>query len=139
LSAAAADKVLNRNKLQMSQEQAQEQAQDPIVQMQMQEVQIKAQEVQRKAQKDQQDFQLEQEWLRLEQAKINVPPTPPKPPEPPDPVRIAEVQIKEQEVQRKTEKDAMDHFIEQERLRLEAIKVAMMGDKDSKARPERKK
>jgi hypothetical protein len=132
LSAAAADKVLNRNKLEISQQQAQEQAQDPIVQMQMQEVQIKQQEVQRKMQKDQMDFALEQERLKIEQARANVPQSAPTPPEPPDPIRMAEVQIKEQEVQRKVQKDQLDHFIEQERLRLEAIKVALEGKKEKK-------
>jgi hypothetical protein len=42
----------------MAQQQAQQAAQDPVVQMQQQELQIKMAEVQRKAQKDQADVQL---------------------------------------------------------------------------------
>ena len=58
LLAQAAAQLLEKNKSEMAQRQAQQQAQDPIVQMQQQELQIKAQEQQRKAQKDQVDAQL---------------------------------------------------------------------------------
>jgi len=146
LTAAAADKVLQRNKLEMSQAQAQEQAQDPIIQMQMQEVQIKQadvqvkqSEVQRKAQKDQMDFLLAQEKLKIEQAKAsmpqNVPTAPPMPPAPPtptapDPAKMAELQIKqsetllkEAEIERKTRKDQMDHQIDQAKIEADLQKT----------------
>jgi len=136
LTAAAADKVLQRNKLEMSQEQAAEQAQDPIVQMQMQEVQIKQAEVQRKMQKDQMDFAIEQERLKIEQVKASMPPTPVQAPNAPpavpqpDPAKMAEMQIKqietqlkEAEIQRKAQKDQLDHQVDIQRLRLEREKV----------------
>lgn len=143
LTAAAADKVLQRNKLEISQEQAQEQAQDPIIQMQMQEVQIKQadvqvkqSEVQRKAQKDQMDFALAQEKLKLEQMKANMPqsapaaPAPPPAPPAPDPSKMAEMQIKqsetllkEAEIERKTRKDQMDHEIDRAKLEVDLQKT----------------
>ena len=48
---------------------AQEQAKDPLIQMQQAELQIKAQEVQRKSQKDQTDAALRNEQLKLQKAK----------------------------------------------------------------------
>jgi hypothetical protein len=140
LSAAAADKVLHRNKLEMSQEQAQQQAQDPVIQMQMQEVQIKQAdvqvkqaEVQRKMQKDQMDFAIEQERLKIEQVKASMPQSAPAAPPPlpqPDPrllmeaqtkqaelqVKQAELQIKQAELQRKAKKDLMDYDVNQARV-----------------------
>ena len=70
IMAQAAQKLLAQNQTQAKQAQAQQQAQDPIIQMQMQELQIKQQEQQRKAQKDQQDFQLKQQQLQIEQNRI---------------------------------------------------------------------
>jgi hypothetical protein len=58
LAAAASQKLLQSNQAMVAQAQAQQAAQDPIVQMQQQELQLKAAEVQRKAQKDQIDAQL---------------------------------------------------------------------------------
>lgn len=122
LTAQAADKVLNRNKLEMAQQQAQEQAQDPVVQMQMQEVQIKQAEVQRKAQKDQMDFAIAQERLKIEQARAQMPQNPPQMP---DPTKAAAVQVKAADVQRKVQKDQMDHAVDVERLRIEREKAAI--------------
>jgi hypothetical protein len=70
LVAQASAQLLQQNKAAAAQQQAQEQAQDPIVQMQMQELQIKAQEQQRKVAKDQTDAALEQEKLELERERI---------------------------------------------------------------------
>jgi hypothetical protein len=70
MSAMAATRLLQQNQQQAAQEQAQQAAQDPVVQMQMQELQIKQQEVQRKMQKDQADLQLKQQQLQVEQARI---------------------------------------------------------------------
>ena len=70
LMAQAAQKLLAQNQTQAKQTQATQQAQDPIIQMQMQELQLKAQEQQRKSQKDQQDFQIKQQQLQIEQSRI---------------------------------------------------------------------
>lgn len=68
--AQAAQQLLMLNQNQEQQMQAQQKAQDPVIQMQMQELQIKAQEVQRKAQKDQQDAQLRMQQIQIEQQRI---------------------------------------------------------------------
>ena len=56
--AQASDKLLQKDQAEAAQQQAQQAAQDPVVQMQQQELQIKAGELQRKMQKDQADLQL---------------------------------------------------------------------------------
>jgi hypothetical protein len=70
LAAAGAQKLLQANQAMMAQQQAQQAAQDPIVQMQQQELQIKAAEVQRKAQKDQVDAQLKAAQIETERMRI---------------------------------------------------------------------
>lgn len=69
--AQAAQRLLAKNSQEISQQQANQQAQDPLVQMQQQELQIKMQEVQRKAQKDQTDAQLKAEQLQVERERIH--------------------------------------------------------------------
>ena len=70
LAAAASQKLLQANQAMVAQAQAQQAAQDPIVQMQQQELQLKAAEVQRKAQKDQMDAQLKAQQIQTEQMRI---------------------------------------------------------------------
>ena len=70
LAAAASQKLLQSNQAMVAQAQAQQAAQDPIVQMQQQELQLKAAEVQRKAQKDQIDAQLKVQQIQTEQMRI---------------------------------------------------------------------
>ena len=70
LAAAGAQKLLQANQAMMAQQQAQQAAQDPIVQMQQQELQIKQAEVQRKAQKDQVDAQLKAAQIETERMRI---------------------------------------------------------------------
>jgi len=70
LAAAGAQKLLQSNQAMMAQQQAQQAAQDPIVQMQQQELQIKAAEVQRKAQKDQMDAQFKGAQIETERMRI---------------------------------------------------------------------
>ena len=65
LVAQAAAQLLQVNKSQAAQQQAQQTQQDPIVQMQQQELQIKAQEAQTKAQKVQGDLAIKQAELQL--------------------------------------------------------------------------
>ena len=70
LAAAASQKLLQSNQAMVAQAQAQQAAQDPIVQMQQQEMQLKAAEVQRKAQKDQMDAQLKAQQIETERMRI---------------------------------------------------------------------
>jgi hypothetical protein len=70
VEAMAAQKVLADGMAEAQQKQAQEQAQDPLIQMQQQELQIKAADAQRKAMKDMADMQMKAERLRLDQEKM---------------------------------------------------------------------
>jgi len=72
LTAQAAAQLLQLNMAQAQQQQAMQQAQDPIVQMQQAELQIKAEEVKRKAMKDQADIALAQARLKVEQERIAI-------------------------------------------------------------------
>ena len=72
LVAEASTQLLQMHQGQAAQAQAQQQAQDPLIQMQQQELQIKAQKEQREAQKDAADIQLAQERLQLEKERIAV-------------------------------------------------------------------
>jgi hypothetical protein len=70
LLAQAAKQLLQTNQAFVAQQQAQQQAQDPIIQMQQQELQLKAAEQQRKVQKDQVDAQLRLKQLEIEHERI---------------------------------------------------------------------
>jgi hypothetical protein len=72
LVAQASQQLLQIHKGQAAQQQAQQVAQDPLIQMQQQELQIKQQEVQIKAQKNQTDAQLAEQKLQLERDRIGV-------------------------------------------------------------------
>jgi hypothetical protein len=72
LSAAGADKLLQSNKAEASQQKAQQQEQDPIIQMQKAELEIKKQESQVKAEKTKADIQLDIAKLELEREKATV-------------------------------------------------------------------
>lgn len=66
----AAEQLLQKNTAEARQKQAQQQAQDPIVQMQQKELQIKELEAQAKAQKMQADTALDQAKLELDKLKL---------------------------------------------------------------------
>jgi hypothetical protein len=70
--AQAAQQVLQIHQGEAAQAQAQQMAQDPLVQMQQQELQIKGMEQQRKAAKDQADVALAAARLRNEEKRIQV-------------------------------------------------------------------
>ena len=72
LLAQAAQRLLAGNQAQAAQQQAQKQAQDPLVQIQQQELQIKAADQKRKEAKDAADVQLKQEQLKLEQQRQKI-------------------------------------------------------------------
>ncbi len=68
--AQASQQLLQIHTAQAQQQQAEQMAQDPLVQMQQQELQIKQAEVQRKAQKDAADTQIQQERVAIERDRI---------------------------------------------------------------------
>lgn len=70
LLAQAAKRLLAKSEADVAHEQAQEQSQDPLVQMQQAELQIKQAEVQRKAAKDALDAQARERQQALDAAKI---------------------------------------------------------------------
>jgi hypothetical protein len=70
LVAQASQQVLQNNQAQAAQQQAAEQAQDPIIQMQQEELAIKDKEVERKKAKDQADFILKQQQQQIECERI---------------------------------------------------------------------
>jgi hypothetical protein len=70
LLAQAAQRLFQKNSAETAKAQAQEAAQDPIVQMQQAELQIKAAEQQRKVAKDQIDAQLRMQQQQIEAARI---------------------------------------------------------------------
>ena len=70
LTAKAAQQLLAKNTNEVQQQQAQQQAQDPLVQMQQAELQLKAQELQLKQEKTKADIAAEQVRLQMEQMRI---------------------------------------------------------------------
>ena len=68
--AQAAQQLLQKNTQEAQQAQAKQQAQDPIIQMQMQELQLKAEENKRKAAKDQADNAIKAAQLQVERDRI---------------------------------------------------------------------
>ena len=68
--AQASQQLLQIHTAEAQQQQAQQMAQDPLIQMQQQDLQIKQSEVQRKAQKDMADIQIQQERLEIERDRI---------------------------------------------------------------------
>jgi hypothetical protein len=69
LLAQASQQLLNMNKGQAAQQQAQQQMQDPLVQIQMQELQIKQADQKRKEIKDQTDAALKQKQIQIDALK----------------------------------------------------------------------
>jgi len=72
LAAMGAAQLLQKNQAEAAQAQAQQQAQDPLVQMQQMDLQIKQQEVQRKALKDQADSAAKADELELKEAQLKL-------------------------------------------------------------------
>ncbi len=70
LVAQASQQLLQIHKGEAAQQQAQQQAQDPLVQLQQADQQLKAQDLQRKAQKDQADIALKNEQIQVEKDRI---------------------------------------------------------------------
>ena len=70
MAAQAAQQLLAQHQQESQQAKAQQQMQDPIIQMQQQELAIKQQDAQRKAAKDQADFVLKQQAQQIERERI---------------------------------------------------------------------
>lgn len=72
LTAEAAPKVLGDSSLKASEEERQQQAQDPVLQMQQAELQIKQEEAKTKAQKMMADIELDKAKLELDKQKATI-------------------------------------------------------------------
>ena len=72
LVATASKQLTQAHMQQAAQKEAQQKAQDPIIQMQQAELQIKAKEVERKAKKDQADAMLKAEKLKLDEQEVQI-------------------------------------------------------------------
>jgi hypothetical protein len=70
LLAQAANQLLQQNQAAAAQQKAQQQAQDPLIQMQMQELQLKSQEIQNKAQRDQAEIQVKMQQIQVDRERI---------------------------------------------------------------------
>tara|TARA_R110000868_G_scaffold18467_6_gene81165 strand:- start:2690 stop:5125 length:2436 start_codon:yes stop_codon:yes gene_type:complete len=70
MAAQASDVLLNRNQTEIAAQQAQQAAQDPVIQMQAKELQLKEAEELRKKQKDVMDAAAKADQLRIEQERI---------------------------------------------------------------------
>lgn len=69
-AAVASQRLLQSNKQEVQQQQAQQAAQDPVLQMQQQELQLKMKELELKIQKQQIDAAAKADQIRLEEARI---------------------------------------------------------------------
>lgn len=70
MAAMASQQLLAQHSQEAQQAKAQQQAQDPLIQLQQQELALKGQDLQRKAQKDMSDAQLKQEQIMTERLRI---------------------------------------------------------------------
>jgi hypothetical protein len=70
LAQQASDRLFQKHSAEAQQQQAQQAAQDPMLQLQQMDIQVKQQEVQRKAQKDQMEQMAKTDELRLKQAEL---------------------------------------------------------------------
>jgi hypothetical protein len=121
LMAEAAPQVLNESKALVAQQQAEQNAQDPVLQIQMQELQMKQQELQMKQQEMQQDMQFKQQEFQLsaETARNNAA------------AKMEELAIRKSEVELKAEiesiklgaKVSADERDSESKFQLESIKV----------------
>jgi hypothetical protein len=70
MAAQASNALLGRNQTEIAAQQAQQAAQDPVIQMQAKELQLKEAEEMRKKQKDVMDAAAKADQLRVEQERI---------------------------------------------------------------------
>ena len=117
LMGEAGRQLTQTHQKQAAQQQAQQKAQDPVVQMQQAELQVKQQEVQRKAQKDQTDAQIKQAELQLKAQKTQADAT----------IDAERLKLERQELQLDAEKQgaklAADRRKDKTRLNLDVLKT----------------
>jgi hypothetical protein len=124
LVADAGKQLTQQNQQRVAQQQAQQKAQDPVVQMQQAELQIKQQEVQRKAAKDQMDLEVKKAELELkardqmQDAQIDQ----------------AELTLKEQELILEAKKDGIKMAAERRKNNAKADTDMLKAMKDSTPR-----
>lgn len=110
LIAQASGQLLNKNKALAAQQEAQQMAQDPLIQMQQQELKIKEGELQIKMQKAQADMQAKMAQIKTEQARI----------ESQREVEFARINA---ETQRNTERNAAQKELDRIRLGVDVAKT----------------
>ena len=103
MMAMAATKLFQKDSAEVQQQQAQQAAQDPVLQMQQQELQLKAQEVEIKKQKLMIDAAAKQDQIEIEQARIE-----------------AQKEIAGMQVGAKAQKDKMDL---EAKMELEGLRI----------------
>jgi hypothetical protein len=105
--AQAAQRLLQQNQGEQAQQKAQQQAQDPLVQMQQQELQIKQAEQQRKAQKDQADLELKKAQQQMDAMKA-----------------LGQHQLDEQRFKADAMKALGQHQLDEQRIKIDGLKAA---------------
>ena len=105
--AQAAQRLLQQNQGEQAQQKAQQQAQDPLVQMQQQELQIKQAEQQRKAQKDQADLELKKAQQQMDAMKA-----------------LGQHQLDEQRFKADAIKALGQHQLDEQRIKIDGLKAA---------------
>ena len=113
LIAEGAERLLQINTTEIQAQQAQQAAQDPVVQMQQQDMQIKQAEVQRKQQKDQLDAQIKQQQMQLESQ-----------------LKAQEMQLMQQDLQLKQQEMQLKQQESQTKFELEAHRLGAQIAKD---------
>ena len=105
LVATASQQLLEIHKGEAAQQKAQEQQQDPLIQLQQAEVQIKQQDAQRKAQKDQADMQAKMGQQDIERMRIQ-----------------QQAQMEQMKIQAEAERHAIES---QEKMALEKLRLGV--------------
>ena len=105
LVAMASQQLLEIHKGEAAQQKAQEQQQDPLIQLQQAEVQIKQQDAQRKAQKDQADMQAKMGQQDIERMRIQ-----------------QQAQMEQMKIQAEAERHAIES---QEKMALEKLRLGV--------------
>jgi hypothetical protein len=122
LAARAAKQLMDKNRAEIAQQQAQQQQEDPLIQMQQKELQIKEMEAQAKAQKMQADTILEQAKLDLEKLKLD------------SQERIAGAKLGADAVNKQKDLDAKE-FIEGTKLGAQAVQQDKQLRQQSQLKP----
>jgi hypothetical protein len=105
LVATASQQLLEMHKGQAAQQKAQEQQQDPLIQLQQAELQVKQQDAQRKAQKDQADMQAKMSQQDIERMRIQ-----------------QQAQMEQMKIQAEAERHAIES---QEKMALEKLRLGV--------------